>query len=154
VVELELKNPYTLADYQADKISILDIKANAKNGCWSSFLTTAHQLDREHTPKELAYDKNIVKAIAAIDRMFNEEEPQVYEVRLKENTDVASIIASGAEKNIAKGVEIGMEIGMETASKAIAFNLLGKGLDITTIAEVTGLTVLEIASFSKKRSEQ
>ena len=70
---------------------------------WSSFLTTAHQLDREHTPKELASDKNIVKAIAAIDRMFNEEERQVYEVRLKEFTDVASIIASGAEKNIAKG---------------------------------------------------
>ncbi len=43
---------------------------------WSSFLTTAHQLDREHTPKELASDKNIVKAIAAIDRMFNEEELQ------------------------------------------------------------------------------
>ncbi len=70
---------------------------------WSSFLTTTHQLDREHTPKELASDKNIVKAIAAIDRMFNEEERQVYEVRLKEFTDVASIIASGAEKNIVKG---------------------------------------------------
>jgi len=39
---------------------------------WSSFLTTAHQLGREHTPKELASDKNIVKAITAIDRMFNE----------------------------------------------------------------------------------
>ena len=206
VVELELKNPYNLADYQAGKMSILDIKAKAENGrwfnvemqisedrnfdkraiyywaklvteqlgegmmykelkktisinildydfvpdttevhsCykiiniatgkddglhdvfelhyielkkftktyheiqsaldrWSCFLTTAHQLDREHTPKELASDKNIVKAIAAIDRMFNEEERQVYEVRLKEFTDVASIIASGAEKNIAKG---------------------------------------------------
>ena len=125
VVELELKNPYNLADYQAGKMSILDIKAKAENGQWfnveiqsaldrwSSFLTTAHQLDREHTPKELASDKNIVKAIAAIDRMFNEEERKVYEVRLQEFTDVASIIASGAEKNIAKGVEIGMEIGME-----------------------------------------
>jgi hypothetical protein len=63
---------------------------------------------------------------------------------------VASIIASGAEKNREKGVEI----GMETASKAIALNLLGKGLDITTIDEVTGLTVLEITSFLQKRSEQ
>ena len=74
---------------------------------WSSFLTTAHQLDRQHTPKELSSDKNIVKAIAAIDRMFNEEERQVYEVRLKEFTDVASIIASGDAKNIAKGREVG-----------------------------------------------
>ena len=104
---------------------------------WSSFLTTAHQLDREHTPKELASDKNIVKAIAAIDRMFNEEERQVYEVRLKEYTDVASIIASGAEKNIAKG--------MEKASKAI---------DLATIAETTGLTVLELTSLSQNTSEQ
>ncbi len=221
VVVVELKNPYNLADYRADKISILDIKAKAQNGrwfnvemqirednnfdkralyywaklvteqlgegmmykelkktisisildydfvpdteevhsCykfintatgkddklhdvfelhyielkkftktyhelqtaldrWSSFLTTAHQLDRDHTPKELASDKNIVKAIAAIDRMFNEEERQVYEVRLKEYTDVASIIASGAEKNIAKGVE--------KASKAIVRNMAGK----------------------------
>jgi len=206
VVEVELKNPYNLADYRAGKISILDIKAKAENGrwfnvemqirednnfdkhaiyywaklvteqlsegmmykelkktisinildydfvpdttevhsCykiintatgkddrlhdvfelhyielkkftktshqiqsaldrWSSFLTTAHQLDREHTPKELASDKNIVKAIAAIDRMFNEEERQVYDIRMQEFIDVASAIATGAEKNIAKG---------------------------------------------------
>jgi len=206
VVEVELKNPYNLADYRAGKMSILDIKAKAENGrwfniemqisedynfdkraiyywaklvteqlsegmmykelkktisinildydfvpdttevhsCykiintatgkddrlhdvfelhyielkkftktshqiqsaldrWSSFLTTAHQLDREHTPKELASDKNIVKAIAAIDRMFNEEERQVYDIRMQEFIDVASAIATGAEKNIAKG---------------------------------------------------
>ncbi len=206
VVEVELKNPYNLADYRAGKISILDIKAKAENGrwfnvemqirednnfdkraiyywaklvteqlsegmmykelkktisinildydfvpdteevhsCykiintatgkddrlhdvfelhyielkkftktshqiqsaldrWSSFLTTAHQLDREHTPKELASDKNIVKAIAAIDRMFNEEERQVYDIRMQEFIDVASAIATGAEKNIEKG---------------------------------------------------
>ena len=253
VVEVELKNPYNLADYRADKISILDIKAKAENGrwfnvemqirednnfdkraiyywaklvteqlgegmmykelkkticisildydfvpdseevhsCykiintatgkddrlhdvfelhyielkkfkktynqiqtaldrWSSFLTTAHQLDRDHTPKELASDKNIVKAIAAIDRMFNEEERQVYEVRLKEYTDVASIIASGAEKNIEKGVEI----GMEKASKAIALNLLAKGLDRAIIADATGLSVLDIADLLQGADEQ
>ena len=257
VVEVELKNPFNLADYRADKISILDIKAKAENGrwynvemqirednnfdkraiyywaklvteqlgegmmykelkktisinildynfvpdttdvhsCykiintatgkddwlhdvfelhyielkkftktyheinsaldrWSSFLTTAHQLDREHTPKELASDKNIVKAIAAIDRMFNEEERQVYEVRLKEFTDVASIIASGAEKNIEKGVEIGMEIGMEKASKAIVLNMAGKGIDTNTIAEFTGLSMSDIAAFLRRRGEQ
>ncbi len=59
---------------------------------------------------------------------------KVYEVRLKEFTDVASIIASGAEKNIAKGIE--------------------KGMDTATIAELTGLSVLEITSFSQRTSEQ
>ena len=34
VVEVELKNPYNLADYRAGKISILDIKAKAENGRW------------------------------------------------------------------------------------------------------------------------
>ena len=34
VVEVELKNPYNLADYRAGKMSILDIKAKAKNGHW------------------------------------------------------------------------------------------------------------------------
>jgi len=117
-------------------------------------LTTAHQLDREHTPKELASDKNIVKAIAAIDRMFNEEERQVYEVRLKEFTDVASIIASGAEKNIAKGVEIGMGIGEEKVSKAIALNLFANGIDISIIAAATGLSLSELAIVLQNVGEQ
>ncbi|MEI7696140.1 MAG: hypothetical protein WCI64_10920 [Chlorobium sp.] len=75
-------------------------------------IKAARQLEREHTPKELASDKNIVKAIAAIDSTFNEEERQVYEVRLKGFTVVAIIIASGAKKNIAKGVETGVEKGV------------------------------------------
>ena len=80
---------------------------------WSSFLTTAHKLDREHTPKELASDKNIVKAIAAIDRMFDEEERQVYEVRMQSLADVESKIASAAERGIEIGMEKGVEIGRE-----------------------------------------
>ena len=215
IVEVELKNPYNLADYRAGKISILDIKAKAENGrwfnvemqisedynfdkraiyywaklvteqlsegmmfkelkktisinildynfipdtaevhnCykiintatgkddrlhdifelhyvelkkfkksyteiqtaldrWSSFLTTAHKLDREHTPKELASDKNIVKAIAAIDRMFDEEERQVYDVRMQSLADVESKIASAAEKGLEKGLEKGRVEGI------------------------------------------
>ena len=34
MVEVELKNPYNLADYRAGKISILDIKATCENGQW------------------------------------------------------------------------------------------------------------------------
>ncbi len=111
---------------------------------WTTFLTTAHQLDREHTPKELALDKNIVKAIAAIDRMFNEEERQVYEVRKQSLVDAESKIASALEK--------GMEMGLEKASKTIALNLLGKGIAIATIAEATGLSVLELTTLSQHTS--
>ena len=227
VGEVELKNPYNLADYRAGKISILEIKAKAENGrwfniemqisedynfdkraiyywaklvteqlsegmmfkelkktisinildynfipdtaevhnCykiintatgkddrlhdifelhyielkkfkktyaeiqsaldrWSSFLTTAHKLDREHTPKELASDKNIVKAISAIDRMFNEEERQVYEVRMQSLADVESKIASAAERGIEIGREQGVEIGVVEGQSRILKRLL------------------------------
>jgi predicted transposase/invertase (TIGR01784 family) len=258
VVEVELKNPYNLADYRAGKMSILDIKAKAENGrwfnvemqisedynfdkraiyywaklvteqlnegmmfkelkktisisildfnfipntpevhnCykiintatgkddklhdifelhyielkkfkktyhqinsaldrWSTFLTKADKLDKEHVPKELASDKNIVKAIEAVDRMFNEEERLVYETRMQSLADVESKIASAEEKGLEKGLEQGREEGreegMNEASKAIALNLLGKGIDITTVAEVTGLAESVIETFSTNR---
>ena len=268
VVEVELKNPYNLADYRAGKISILDIKAKAENGrwfniemqisedynfdkraiyywaklvteqlsegmmfkelkktisinildynfipdtaevhnCykiintatgkddrlhdifelhyielkkfkksyaeiqsaldrWSSFLTTAHKLDREHTPKELASDKNIVKAIAAIDCMFDEEERQVYDVRMQSLADVESKIASAAERGIEigmekgveigreQGVEIGMEkgveIGREETTRMIALKLIQEGTAIDVIKAVTGLSVAAIEDLVK-----
>jgi len=102
---------------------------------WSTFLTNADKLDKGHVPKELASDKNIVKAIAAVDRMFDEEERLVYETRMQSLADVESKIASAEEK----GMEVGMEKGIVKASKAIALNMLNKGISITTIVEVTGL---------------
>ncbi len=113
---------------------------------WSSFLTKASQLDKEHIPMELASDKAIVKAIEAVDRMFNEEERLVYEVRMQSLADVESKIASAEEK----GMEKGREEGINEASKAIALNLLEKGIDIATIAEVTGLAESVIELFFKK----
>jgi predicted transposase/invertase (TIGR01784 family) len=112
---------------------------------WSSFLTTSHQLGREHTPKELASDNNIVKAIATIDRMFNEEERQVYEVRLKEFAVVASVIASGYEKNIAKG----REEGREETTRTIALKLIQEGVGIEIIKSVTGLSIAVIEDLVK-----
>ena len=256
VVEVELKNPYNLADYRAGKMSILDIKAKAEYGrwfnvemqisedynfdkraiyywaklvteqlsegmmfkelkktisinimdfnfipdtpevhnCykiintatgkddklhdifelhyielkkfkktyhqinsaldrWSTFLTKADKLDKEHMPKELASDKTIVKAIEAVDRMFNEEERLVYETRMQSLADVESKIASAEEKGLEKGLEQGREEGINKASKTIALNLLSKGIDISTIAEVTGLTESVIEAFLTNREK-
>jgi len=250
IVEVELKNPYNLADYRAGKISILDIKAKSEQGrwfnvemqisedynfdkraiyywaklvteqlsegmmfkelkktisinimdfnfipntdemhnCykiintatgkddklhdifelhyvelrkfkktykeinsvldrWSSFLTKADKLNKDEIPEELAMDKNIVKAISAVDRMFDEEERQVYETRMQSLADVESKIASaeekgikkGIEKGIKKGVEKGIEKGKEESAKAIARNMLKLDIELSTIAKVTGL---------------
>jgi predicted transposase/invertase (TIGR01784 family) len=109
---------------------------------WSTFLTKAHELDKNAMPKELSTDPAIVKAITAVDRMFDEEERLVYETRMQSLADVESKIASAEEK--------GREKGINEAATAIAFNLLEKGIDIATIAEVTGLTEYVIKTLSKK----
>lgn len=253
VVEVELKNPYNLADYRAGKMSILDIKAKAENGrwfnvemqisedynfdkraiyywaklvteqlsegmmfkalkktisisildfnfipdtaevhnCykiintatgkddklhdifelhyielkkfkktyrqinsaldrWSSFLTKADKLDKEHMPKELASDKNIVKAIEAVDRMFDEEERLVYETRMQSLADVESKIASVEEK----GREEGLAEGINQATQNIALSLAKEGAAIEIIAKVTGLPESEIKQLLQKASEQ
>jgi predicted transposase/invertase (TIGR01784 family) len=68
--------------------------------------------------------------------MFDEEERLVYEIRMQSLADIESKIASAEEI----GLERGREQGIHKASKAIALNMLAKGINITTIAEVTGLT--------------
>jgi len=102
---------------------------------WSSFLTKADKLNKDNIPAELAMDKNIVKAISAVDRMFDEEERQVYETRMQTLADVESKIASAEEK------------GKEEAFKAIIFNMLDMGVDFNTIAGSTGLKESEIKKF-------
>ena len=71
--------------------------------------------------------------------------------------DVASIIASGAEKNIEKGMVKGMvkgiEKGIEKASKAIVLNMAGKGIALAAIAELTGLSVSDIAALLQSSNE-
>jgi len=64
-------------------------------------------------PKELASDKNIVKAIEAVDRMFNEEERLVYETRMQSLADVESKIASAEDKGREEGREEGLVQGRE-----------------------------------------
>jgi len=134
---------------------------------WSSFLTKASQIDKECIPVELASDKAIVKAIEAVDRMFNEEERVVYEVRMQSLADVESKIASAEEKGIEKGRQEGrqegrkegiekgrqegIEKGINDASLAIAFNLLEKGIDLATIADVTGIAESDLQTLNKTR---
>ena len=247
VVELELRNPYNLADYQSGKISILDIKAKDQNGrwfnvemqisedfhfdkraiyywaklvtdqltegmmfkelkktfsinilnfnfvpnredfhnCykiinteigkddklhdifelhylelqkfhkswqetvtaldrWMAFLTRAHELDKNKLPPSIGQDAAITKAAQVVDRMFNEEERQIYKVRWQAMADIDSKIALALNK----GLEMGREEGENIARENIARNLLDI-LDIETIALKTGLSVEEIKRLGK-----
>ncbi len=108
---------------------------------WSTFLTRAHELDKANLPKALADDKEITKAVQAVDRMFNEEERQIYETRMHALADVESKIASAEEK--------GERRGMEKEKLDIATSLLDV-LDVETIALKTGLTTEEIEQLKNK----
>lgn len=79
---------------------------------WITFLTRAHELAGKKLPDSLAGDAAIVKAVEAVDRMFNEEERLVYEVRMQSLADVESKIASAEEKGRAEGKAEGRAEGM------------------------------------------
>ena len=80
---------------------------------WAAFLTKAHELRRQEMPETLAADRSILKAIEAVDRMFNEEERLVYETRMRALMDVESKIASAEEKGLMQGLTKGLAKGME-----------------------------------------
>jgi len=74
-------------------------------------------------------------------------------IELATKTGLRQGIEQGLEKGLEQGREQGLEKGREEgidkASKTIAVNLLGKGIDMATIAEVTGLTEAEINNLSQ-----
>ncbi|CAK8710991.1 Transposase [Candidatus Electronema halotolerans] len=78
---------------------------------WAAFLTKAHELRRNEMPETMAADRSILKAMEAVDRMFNEEERLVYETRMRALMDVESKIASAEEKGMEKGLEKGLAKG-------------------------------------------
>ncbi|MDM8541793.1 Rpn family recombination-promoting nuclease/putative transposase [Desulfococcaceae bacterium HSG9] len=131
---------------------------------WSAFLTRAHELEPASLPKELASDKEITKAVQAVDRMFDEEERKIYDVRMHTLIEVKSKIASAEEKGLARGMERGMEQGlaqgmeqgltqgMEQEKRNIAISLLDV-LDVEIIALKTGLPTEEIERLKHGRHD-
>ncbi len=123
---------------------------------WSTFLTRAHELDKNKLPDELRHDKDIVKAITAVDRMFNEDERLVYENRILAMVDIESKIASaqetGVEQGIAEGLARGIEKGIETGKKEErlkhAENMLLESIEASLVSKITGLSLEELRSLT------
>ncbi|MBL1353051.1 MAG: Rpn family recombination-promoting nuclease/putative transposase [Zetaproteobacteria bacterium] len=119
---------------------------------WSMFLTHAHEIKRDKIPKQFLADREIIKAINAVDRMFDEEERNIYEVRMQSLADVANKIASAKAEGLEKGREEGLEQGLEQGryqeKLTIAHSLLSL-LDDKGIADVTGLSVKQVQNLRK-----
>ncbi|MDO8846456.1 Rpn family recombination-promoting nuclease/putative transposase [Methylicorpusculum sp.] len=116
---------------------------------WSTFLTKAHQLDKQDVPEQMRGDPAIVKAITAVDRMFDEDDRIIYQMRMEALADIRSKIASAEEKG-RKLRKQGIEKAQSEVAQATAQNLLRQGLDHETIARVTRLTVDATASLNAK----
>lgn len=116
---------------------------------WSTFLTRAHELDKNHLPPELDQDPAIKKAVYAVDRMFDEEERLIYEVRMEAIAEVESKIASALEKGWNDGREKGLEQGREQVTRELALKLLDV-LDAPTVAAKTGLSLSEVETLQAR----
>ena len=96
---------------------------------WCAFLTRAHELDKNRVPEGLANDPCIVKAITAVDRMFDEEERVIYQDRRLALMEVQNKIASAEEKGIKQGMEKGMQKGMQKGMEIGLEHGLAQGLE-------------------------
>lgn len=72
-------------------------------------------------------------------------------IELATKTGLKQGIEEGRKEGRKEGMEEGRKEGINKASTAIALNLLEKGIDIATIAEVTGLSESVIETFLKTR---
>lgn len=104
---------------------------------WISFLSGAHQLDKNNLPPQLAQDNAIKKAVLAVDRMFDEEERTIYETRMQVLADVESKIASAEEKGLKKGLEKGLEKGKNEEKVSMILRAYQQEFDLETIAQLT-----------------
>ncbi len=122
---------------------------------WSVFLSRAHELDKNQLPQELQQDPTIVKAIEAIDRMFNEEERQIYEVRIQSWANVNSQIASaydegmekGIKKGIKKGIEKGMQEGIYQTKRETVLLAFQQEMSLEAILKITQLSEEQVQKF-------
>ncbi|MDQ6962668.1 MAG: Rpn family recombination-promoting nuclease/putative transposase [Mariprofundaceae bacterium] len=121
---------------------------------WSTFLTRAHEIKREHIPQQLQQDQ-IIKAISSVDRMFDEDERSIYGVRMQALADVASKIASAKEEGMQKGMHKGMQKGMrkgreegrDSAVASMVQKAFQSGLNHEVIAEMFDLPLDQVKAY-------
>jgi len=104
---------------------------------WMYFFKNAEETTESDLEKLVGKDMIIERAYDELDRFhWNEEELLTYDQAEKYE---GAYIASMAQK-YDEGLEKGLEKGREEGIEKVARNMLSKGIDVETIASVTGLT--------------
>jgi predicted transposase/invertase (TIGR01784 family) len=84
----------------------------------------------------------------------NKEVRRLYEARQKALMDERSALSTarrkGIEEGIKEGIEEGIEEGKAKREKEIAIRLLADGVDISKVADLTGLTEAEVKILKTK----
>ncbi len=113
---------------------------------WLFVLKNLHKLDRiPDGLRESIFEKLFETAEIA---KFNKEEAQAYEDSLKYYRDLKNSLDTAKEEGRTEGLQEGLRTGLEKGKIEgkieAAIKMLEKGLEITFIAEITGLTEQEI----------
>jgi predicted transposase YdaD len=78
-------------------------------------------------------------------RMREERIKRLEESAIKSKKEGIELgIEQGIEKGIEKGIEQGIGQGEEKRNRAIVLNMLGQGIDIATIAQLTGISLEDV----------
>lgn len=111
---------------------------------WLLFLKGIQQTKWE----ELAMGTpELKKAMTTLEFLSQDKEARyLYEMRKKALLDERSRIDWAKEQGIKEGIEKGLERGI----KQVAKNMLDEGLDLSTIAKATGLTVEELQKLKEQ----
>ena len=123
---------------------------------WMRFLAGK---DRKELEDMASTSEYIEEAYRELERMSADERARLeYEARQKAIRDHDAIMSSAWETGMEKGIEKGMEKGLRKGReqgvrqerKDIALRMLEKGMDMETIADLTGMDVEEVRKLSEK----
>ena len=109
---------------------------------WLFVLKNLHKLDR--VPEKLKESIFLQLFETAEISKFNQQEYQEYENSLKYYRDLKNSLDTAKEEGIIEGMKKGIEKGIEKEKIEIAKNMISKGIEISLISEITGLTEKEI----------
>ncbi len=137
---------------------------------WLRFLTEIDENTRE-APEELLENPEVKRAIEVVEESaYSDAELQAYDkfwdsVRVEQTLQHDSFQdgleegleagrAEGRAEGLEKGLKKGRAEGETQKARSIAKAMLQRGMDIQTIAELSGLTAEEVQSFGKTESDR
>ena len=112
---------------------------------WMYFFKNAKETSEKDLPKIIGQDEIIERAYEELNRCsWNEIEFRTYEQEEKYEWSHRGVMAAQFDEGLEKGREEGIKEGIKKEKRHTAKTMFLKGIDVETIAEITGLSKEEI----------